>query len=60
MPRNPHTIREARLDIEEVPIRTVYFEAGRGSHFRPLRDSMRICRVLLRSRTSAAARPGST
>ena len=54
------TIREARLDIEEVPIRTVYFEAGRGSHFRPFRDSMRICRVLLRSRASAATRPGST
>ena len=49
------TIREARLDIEEVPIRTVYFEAGRGSHFRPLRDSMRICRVLLRHAPARAA-----
>ena len=52
------TIGEARLGIEEVPIRTVYFEANRGSHFHPLLDSMRICRVLLRhapARASAAA-----
>ena len=53
-------IGEARLEVEEVPIRTIYFEAGRGSHFRPLRDSMRICRVLLRCRASTATRSGST
>ena len=42
------TIGEARLDFEEIPIRTVYFESNRGSHFHPLLDSMRIYRVLLR------------
>ena len=49
------TIGEARLGIEEVPIRTVYFEADRGSHFRPLLDSMRICRVLLRHAPARAS-----
>ena len=42
------TIKAARLDVEEVPIRTVYFEANRGSHFHPLLDSMRIYWVLFR------------
>ena len=42
----------------EVPIRTVYLEQNRSSHFNPVRDSMRIYFVLLRfyasSLTSAA------
>ena len=49
------TIGEAGLDVEELPIRTVYLEANRGSHFRPLPDSMRICRVLLRRVPARAA-----
>jgi glycosyltransferase involved in cell wall biosynthesis len=32
----------------EVPIRTIYLENNRGSHFDPVRDSLRIYRVLLR------------
>ena len=32
----------------EVPISTVYLDGNRSSHFEPLRDSMRIYRVLLR------------
>ena len=34
--------------IIEVPIRTVYLEGNRSSHFNPLLDSMRIYFVLLR------------
>ncbi len=42
----------------EVPIRTVYLEQNRSSHFNPVRDSMRIYFVLLRfyaSSVTAAA-----
>ena len=42
------TIKAARLGVEEIPIRTVYFEANQGSHFHPLLDSMRIYWVLFR------------
>lgn len=34
--------------VDEVPIATVYLNGNRGSHFNPLRDSMRIYFVLLR------------
>jgi len=37
----------------EVPIRTVYLESNRSSHFDPIRDSMRIYFVLLRFYLSA-------
>ena len=33
---------------DEVPIATIYLENNRGSHFHPLRDSLRIYFVLLR------------
>lgn len=42
------TARQAGFPIIEVPIRTVYFEDNRSSHFRPLRDSLKIYSVLLR------------
>jgi glycosyltransferase involved in cell wall biosynthesis len=32
----------------EIPIATVYIDSNRGSHFDPVRDSMRICFVLVR------------
>lgn len=34
--------------VSGTPIATVYLEDNRSSHFNPLRDSMRICSVLLR------------
>lgn len=36
------------LSFREVPIETVYLDNNRASHFRPLRDSLRIYRVFLR------------
>jgi glycosyltransferase involved in cell wall biosynthesis len=44
-------LRAARegLAIEEVEIATVYLDGNRSSHFRPLRDSVRIYRPLLGS-----------
>lgn len=36
------------LSFHEVPIETVYLDNNRASHFRPLRDSLRIYRVFLR------------
>lgn len=36
------------LRIEQVPIETIYIDDNKGSHFRPLIDSMRIYFVLLR------------
>lgn len=35
-------------NISEVPIETVYLEGNRSSHFRPIKDSMRIYFVLFR------------
>ncbi len=40
--------KHAGFTVEEAPIRTVYLEDNRSSHFNPLRDSMRIYFVLLR------------
>lgn len=37
------------LAVQEQPIRTVYLNQNRGSHFAPLRDSIRIYRVLWRN-----------
>lgn len=39
-------IRE--IPVTEVPISTVYAENGRGSHFNPLRDSVRVFSVLIK------------
>lgn len=41
-------IKANRMAVHEVPIRTIYLESNRESHFRPLRDSARIYFVLLR------------
>jgi len=40
--------RHRGIEIVEVPIRTVYIERNRGSHFNPLLDSMRIYLLLFR------------
>ncbi len=40
--------RHSGFSIAEEPIRTVYLDDNRSSHFHPLRDSMRIYFVLLR------------
>jgi putative flippase GtrA len=40
--------RDARRDITEVGIETVYLDGNRASHFNPLVDSMRIYFVFLR------------
>jgi putative flippase GtrA len=40
--------REAGWEIREVPIATVYVDDNRGSHFRPLADSLRVYLVLVR------------
>ena len=37
-----------RYEIRETPIRTVYIDENRGSHFHPVVDSMKIYWVLLR------------
>lgn len=43
------------LTLVEVPIRTVYLDGNRGSHFRPLQDSVLVYRALWRFRGSAGA-----
>ncbi len=40
--------KRAMRRIAEVPIKTIYREANRSSHFNPLRDSMRIYFLLIR------------
>ena len=41
-------VRQQDLQIEEIPIRTIYAPDNRTSHFNPLIDSMKIYFVLLR------------
>ena len=38
-----------KLDMVEVPIQTVYFDNNRETHFHPVKDSVRIYRVMLAS-----------
>lgn len=47
--------RGAGFEFREVPIRTVYIDANRGSHFNPILDSFRIYFVLLRYAFSSIA-----
>jgi putative flippase GtrA len=42
------TCRDARREIVETGIETVYIDRNRGSHFNPLLDSMRVYFVFLR------------
>jgi glycosyltransferase involved in cell wall biosynthesis len=47
--------KAAGLQFREVPIRTVYIDDNRGSHFNPVLDSFRIYFVLLRYALSSLA-----
>jgi glycosyltransferase involved in cell wall biosynthesis len=42
------TCREAGRPIREIPISTIYLDENRGSHFRPVLDSMRVYMIFLR------------
>ena len=46
--------KELALPIAEVPIRTIYLDGNRDSHFNPILDSMRIWFQLLRFATSSS------
>lgn len=41
--------RRLGLEIQQCPIRTIYYDSNAGSHFHPLRDGFKIYRVLLRN-----------
>ena len=40
--------RELGISIREVPIRTIYLEENRSSHFNPLKDSLRIYAIFFK------------
>ena len=40
--------QELGINIKEVPIRTIYLENNRSSHFNPLKDSLRIYAIFLK------------
>ncbi len=40
--------KELGISIKEVPIRTIYLENNRSSHFNPLKDSIRIYAIFLK------------
>jgi glycosyltransferase involved in cell wall biosynthesis len=44
---------QAKIDITQVPIQTVYIEDNKSSHFNPLKDSMRIYFVFIRFLSSS-------
>ena len=41
------------VPIREIPVKTIYFNRNAGSHFRPLRDSWRIYREILKFSASS-------
>lgn len=43
------------IPIEEVPISTVYIDDNRGSHFHPVRDSLRVYGIMLKFMFSSMA-----
>ncbi|THG33524.1 bifunctional glycosyltransferase family 2/GtrA family protein [Naasia lichenicola] len=45
--------KDAGIAIVELPIETVYLERNASSHFRPLRDSVRVMRPMLRFAASS-------
>ena len=47
------------MAIRELPIKTIYIEGNRYSHFNPLIDSLKICRVIIRSAFSSCKKVGS-
>ena len=47
--------KTADIDILEVPIKTVYIEQNEASHFRPLRDSIRIYALFFKYILSSGA-----
>lgn len=48
-------LSRCKIPIEEVKIETVYIEGNRSSHFRPVRDSIRIYSLILKYLFSSAA-----
>lgn len=47
----------ARMVVRELPIPTLYLDGNRSSHYRPLRDSLRIGRTLLADWAHHLVRP---
>lgn len=47
--------RDAGIRVREIPIATVYLDDNASSHFRPVRDSIRVAMPLLRYTTSSVA-----
>lgn len=47
--------KRLHLAVREVPIQTVYLEQNRASHFRPLRDGLRIYALFLKYTASSLA-----
>lgn len=45
--------REHNIDIEEIPIETIYIEENKSSHFNPLIDSLKIYSVFIKYSLSA-------
>ena len=41
------------VPVREIPIETLYFDHNAGSHFRPVRDSWRVCREILKFSASS-------
>jgi glycosyltransferase involved in cell wall biosynthesis len=53
-------IARANMQLAEQPIRTIYRDRNSNSNFRPVRDSLRVLRALLRSpRQQTVALPGA-
>ena len=46
-------LNDMNLRVVEVPIETIYIDGNSGSHFNPVRDAMRIYRVIFRYIASA-------
>ena len=40
--------RKYNIEITEIPIKTIYIDKNKNSHFKPLNDSYKICKTILK------------
>ncbi|MGL5125792.1 MAG: glycosyltransferase [Fusobacteriaceae bacterium] len=46
--------KELNIDIYDIEIDTIYFEGNKGTHFNPIRDSLKIYKIILKFILSGA------
>ena len=40
--------KKSDINIKEIPIKTIYIDKNKSSHFKPLNDTLKICKTILK------------